>query len=94
MAGRRRKQENGFTVNIIEVQPCPAVSKNQSRWDTLTQREKEVARLVADSARDADVARELNITLDTVNSHLKSIYRKMDVHSRTQLAKAIGDCVD
>ena len=49
----------------------------------LTQREVEVLRLVAEGLTDAQVAEQLFISLRTVNAHLRSIYAKLGVGSRS-----------
>ncbi len=91
--GGKRAGSNAFAVKIIQVEPRP-ISQAQALWETLTEREKQVARLVEEGAHDAEIARALSISPHTVNSHLKSIYRKMHVRSRTELARVIRDCVD
>jgi DNA-binding NarL/FixJ family response regulator len=48
----------------------------------LTAREVEVLRLVAVGHSDAEVAEQLVLSVRTVNAHLRSIYRKVGVHSR------------
>jgi LuxR family maltose regulon positive regulatory protein len=50
--------------------------------DPLTERELEVLRLMAADLFAPDIAEELVIAVSTVRSHIKSIYRKLDVHSR------------
>jgi DNA-binding CsgD family transcriptional regulator len=52
----------------------------------LTPREVEVTILAGDGLEDLDIAQRLFIAPQTVKNHLKSIYKKLDVHSRTQLA--------
>lgn len=49
----------------------------------LTSREIEVLRLVAYGMSDAQIAERLVISLRTVHSHLRSIYRKLEVGSRS-----------
>jgi DNA-binding NarL/FixJ family response regulator len=49
----------------------------------LTLREEEVLRLVSAGLTDAQVAEHLVLSVRTVNSHLRSIYRKLGVRSRT-----------
>ena len=39
--------------------------------------------LVADGRTDAEVAERLVVSLRTVHAHLRSIYRKLDVHTRS-----------
>jgi DNA-binding NarL/FixJ family response regulator len=52
----------------------------------LTPREVEVLRLVASGMSDAQVAERLVVSLRTVHSHLRSIYRKLQVGSRNEAA--------
>jgi len=49
----------------------------------LTPREVEVLRLVASGLTDAQVAERLVLSVRTVHSHVRSIYRKLGVSSRT-----------
>lgn len=49
----------------------------------LTRREVEVLRLVATGMTDAQVAEKLFISLRTVNAHLRSIYAKLGVGTRS-----------
>ena len=58
------------------------------RFD-LSEREIEVARSVCAGQKNADIARELFIALRTVENHLRSIYAKAGVSSRTQLVSRL-----
>jgi LuxR family maltose regulon positive regulatory protein len=61
--------------------------------DPLSTRERELLRLLAAGLSTAEVAAQLVVTPDTVRSHLKHIYGKLDVHSRLQAverARALG----
>jgi DNA-binding NarL/FixJ family response regulator len=51
--------------------------------DHLTVREVEILRLVAEGQTDAQIADQLVISPRTVNAHLTSIYRKIQVSSRS-----------
>jgi predicted ATPase/DNA-binding CsgD family transcriptional regulator len=51
--------------------------------DGLTTRELEVLTLVAEGRTDAEVAETLVLSIRTVNAHLRSIYRKLGVHTRS-----------
>lgn len=65
----------------------PSVTTARQRYPAgLTVREVEVLRLVAQGHSDAEVAEHLVISPRTVNAHLTSIYRKLDVTSRTAAA--------
>jgi len=51
----------------------------------LTEREYEVLRLVAKGYSNKAVARELNISLSTVKTHLRGVFRKLEVEDRAHL---------
>ena len=53
----------------------------------LTEREAEVLRLVVEGHSNADVARMLWVTPQTVKFHLANIYRKLNVSNRTQASR-------
>ncbi|MEV7046228.1 helix-turn-helix transcriptional regulator, partial [Amycolatopsis sp. NPDC051061] len=57
--------------------------------DVLTQREREVAELVAGGASNRDVAGALFVSPRTVELHLTNVYRKLAVDSRAELAVAL-----
>jgi DNA-binding NarL/FixJ family response regulator len=52
----------------------------------LTDREKDIALLVADSLSNKDIATKLNITDRTVKAHLSSIFEKLEIKDRLSLA--------
>jgi DNA-binding CsgD family transcriptional regulator len=52
----------------------------------LTRRELDVARLVANGARNSEVGRALAISEATVKTHLVRVYEKLNLRTRTQLA--------
>ncbi len=57
----------------------------------LSARELEVLRLVAEGLTDARVAERLHLSPRTVGRHLESVYRKLDVSSRTAAVKWAGE---
>jgi len=50
----------------------------------LSQRECEVLRLVALGDTSAEIATRLSLSVQTVNTHVRNIYRKLHVKSRAQ----------
>lgn len=61
---------------------APAVS--QPLADTLSERELEILRLIADGLNTREVGQRLYLSVETVRWYLKQIYVKLDVHSRVQ----------
>ena len=59
----------------------PHFNAARSETEVLTDREKEVLALLVKGHSYKMVAAELNITLETVRSHIKKIYDKLHVHS-------------
>jgi ATP/maltotriose-dependent transcriptional regulator MalT len=57
--------------------------------ETLTAREFQVARLVVDRKTNPEIAAELYLSNKTVESHLRNIFRKMNVASRVELARTV-----
>jgi len=58
--------------------------------DRLTPREVEVALLAAKGRSDRDIAAALGVSIRTVQAHLRSVFQKLDLTSRTSLADALG----
>lgn len=52
--------------------------------DSLTEREKEVLALISRGMRNVDVSEQLSLSGNTVATHIKSIYRKLRISSRTE----------
>lgn len=65
----------------------PATNARAGGWRTqLTEREIEVANMAAQGASNLGIAEVLGITERTVKAHLTSIFEKLDVADRLQLA--------
>lgn len=58
---------------------------------SLTEREREVLEHVAAGLATKEIARRMDICSDTVNFHVKSIYRKLQAHTRTHLVRLATD---
>lgn len=72
---------------LLAVSVHPASGTLSSSWrQGLTEREQEVACLVAEGSSNKEVARELGVTERTVKDHLSHIFSKLHVHDRVQLA--------
>jgi DNA-binding CsgD family transcriptional regulator/tetratricopeptide (TPR) repeat protein len=56
---------------------------------SLTQRELQVARLVVDRRTNAEIADALFLSPKTVETHMRNIFRKLDVSSRVEVARLV-----
>lgn len=56
--------------------------------ESLRARELQVARLVADRNTNPEIAAKLFLSQKTVETHLRNIFRKVNVSSRVELARA------
>ncbi len=60
-------------------------SRSAQPSDTLTAQELQIARLVATGATSREVGAQLFLSPRTIEAHLRSIFRKLDISSRRQL---------
>lgn len=56
----------------------------------LTQRENEIISYMKNGADDNEIAKILGVNPHTVNAHVESILRKLQVNNRIQLALKLG----
>ncbi len=68
-----------FARHLRQHEGKPTANK-----DDLTDREKQVLRLVAEGLTNRGIAGKLNITENTVKYHLKNILEKLHIHNRAQ----------
>jgi DNA-binding NarL/FixJ family response regulator len=59
--------------------------KDLSDWDTVTQREKEILKLLAEGYTNSQIADMLYISVKTVEKHRSNIMAKLDLHNVAHL---------
>jgi DNA-binding CsgD family transcriptional regulator len=74
-----------------ELRSAGARRRRGGHDGTLTSQELRVAAAVRRGGSNRDIAASLFLSPKTVEFHLSQIYRKLGVHSRTQLAAALAD---
>jgi DNA-binding NarL/FixJ family response regulator len=63
-----------------------------NKYSELSSRQNEILRLMLMGATYNTIAGRLQISKETAKTHMKNLYRKLDVHSREQaLAKAVEE---
>ncbi len=59
--------------------------------DVLTNRETEILKLLSEGRRYAEIATESCISLDTVKTHIRNIYRKLEVRNKVEAIALLLD---
>jgi DNA-binding NarL/FixJ family response regulator len=59
--------------------------KTKTAWDTITQREREVLKLLAEGYLNKEIANFLHISAKTVEKHRANIMKKLDLHNAASL---------
>lgn len=67
--------------------PLPA----HVRSDQLSVREREILGLVAGGHTSAEIGSHLEISVQTVNSHIRNLYKKLRVHTRAQAVSCASE---
>jgi len=65
----------------------PSASATEDPYETLTDREKQVLKLVAEGSSNKEIAETLDISVKTAMAHREHLMEKLGVHSRTELIK-------
>lgn len=78
-------------IVMSQLQPNDRNSHHNTPSDNpgvclLTEREVDVLKLVTQGLNNAEIAQRLYITMNTVKTHLKNIFQKLDVEDRTAAA--------
>src|SRR5205814_8672253 len=72
---------------LVTAGARPRRDPTESR-SNLTASELRVARLAAEGMTNREIAQALFVTENTIETHLRSVFRKLEIRSRSQLARA------
>jgi LuxR family maltose regulon positive regulatory protein len=78
-----RQERRARQSRLAEKTPL-TTTRTRAMADPLTERELEVLQLLAEGLSNKEIAGRLVVAPSTVKQHLKNIYGKLEVHSRTQ----------
>ncbi|HUP69051.1 MAG TPA: tetratricopeptide repeat protein [Acidimicrobiales bacterium] len=91
--GRERYEAlraEGAAISLAKAVAYARRGRDRSRpskgWSSLTDTQRRVAELVAEGHTDAQIAEHLFISPRTVGAHVRNIFSKLDVSSRSQVA--------
>jgi two-component system response regulator NreC len=59
----------------------------QPRFDSLTKREREILKMLAEGRSVKEIAAEFNLSVKTVEAHKFNLMRKLDIHNKAQLVQ-------
>ena len=78
---------NEQTANIryFEQNQIDIIFENWDEIRSLSQREKEVLRLIMQNKKRKDIADELFVTESTIKKHTSSIFKKLNINNRSEL---------
>ena len=74
----------GFVLDAFRASPATSADPD---LDQLTNREREVLRLLARGYAYKEIARELTISVKTVESHASAVLRKLQLSNRSELSR-------
>lgn len=72
-------------VRLSRTQPVAKVDQETASINSLSEREKEVVKLIGQGFKNKRISTELCISETTVRHHLTSIYDKLGVSDRLEL---------
>lgn len=79
-----------YLVNITLAQNPKAATVKPDDFG-LTSREKEVLEHLAKGSSNKEISNNLFVSVETVKSHIKNIYKKLEVKNRMEAAKTFSD---
>jgi DNA-binding CsgD family transcriptional regulator len=88
----RTKSDPDFSIRDVNILQAlspyfeSALTVNSLKFGMLTQKEKEILKLIADGLSDKDIANLLYISHATVRTHIKHTMEKLNCKNRTELA--------
>jgi RNA polymerase sigma factor (sigma-70 family) len=67
----------------------------EKKWNNLSERERQILRLMANGASNKEISAKLSVAESTVEKHLERIYQKLEVSSRPKaVIWGIENCMD
>jgi len=92
LAEREGRPEHEFTSDLVAAGLVQyfASAELLPKWKSLSAREKQVARLVAQGLTNRQIAAHLSLSTETINTHVQNILRKFGLNSKAELRHILG----
>jgi len=84
---RKALRKPGGTSPPKHDQKAPLTERQEQLADLLSRREREVYKLMVNGYSNDEISEMLYIASQTVKNHIRSIYRKIGVHNRSDIYK-------
>lgn len=78
-------------AGVRQAKWSAVASPAASGWGALTQAERKVAVLIGSGSTNKAAASELGVSVNTVGTHLRSVFAKLGIRSRVQLANVLHE---
>lgn len=78
----------GLVTTVLSHPSSIALSEDSKIWTALSERERDIVRLVAQGCNNREIAQSLNIAEKTVKNYITNILSQLNLRDRTQLAIA------
>ncbi|MCA6122014.1 response regulator transcription factor [Bradyrhizobium sp. WSM 1704] len=85
IADGQRLLPSSFPNGVMPREPAN-IAREQNALNVLTDRERQIMRLVSEGLSNKEIGRRLNISDGTIKVHLHHIFQKLEVSNRTVLA--------
>lgn len=92
IAEREGRPEHDVTSDMVAAGLVQyyATEELKPKWNSLSAREKDVAKLISRGLTNRQMAAHLSISTETINSHVQNIIRKFGVDSKAELRHILG----
>ena len=70
---------------FLDKDAAPADLSRSHSWNMLTERERQVIKLIAEGSKNRDIADSLSVSIKTVEKHRSNLMKKLDLHNASSL---------
>ncbi len=79
------------TIAVIVANYFKSESLSQENQKSLTEREEEILKEISSGFSPAEIAEKLSLSIATIRSHIRNIYKKLEVNNQIQLLKKTNE---
>ncbi|HXQ34260.1 MAG TPA: LuxR C-terminal-related transcriptional regulator [Anaerolineales bacterium] len=92
LAQREGQPEHELTSDLVAAGLIQHFNREHlmPKWNSLSAREKEVARLIRQGLTNRQIAAQLTLSTETINTHVQNIMRKFEVETKSDFRYILG----